>query len=1112
MKGILYQRRNSKSSQSGESNKIQSQDQSQKLNNIQQMNEQLQKLRQQYQQSNLKADQIAGSSNKKIQFQESPSKQDKISNNNNSPQSINSNKQIQNQVNLISAAPPSNMHSFKSLEQMPNTNQQQQEIKELQLKIQEYAQSNQMLIERNAILENDLLLQRSQNNILQHSNSHSNGVNSLNNTANSLNIDRQLQAALIEKLRLEEIIEFMKEENEKTLEELGIYKNKSDSLEKELKDTSQTFYQNQNQVQAFYSQNKKIEDQLKLSNIHFVNAQKKLSLLEKENKELNEKLNFLEQEKKKISQKWHAASQNRKQEEKLKQRVKELEVELNEKQSECEEFKKKYVSTNTELRVYKEGEFNYKDVVENKFKELKTKWQDEIRQKDELLKQNNELLSQLEQFSQELQNLQQKCEKLQDEKCDILQKNLQLQQQNEHLQILAVKKEINQDANQSIQLTRDELTKRLQQANQEITNLIKQNEESNQQILILQQDKHIMNKQIEEFLKQNEQLQDAINALLSENQQEQELLSHLTSKNIHGSGSKNHSTHQINVSMNQPKEQDQEFQQPGIEKQKDKKSIILESEEYQKLLQSVESVNDELAIDEIKQKIGIFIQYILDSTIQNKENGEIFICNSCKQSSQNYNSNNNNQKGFEKQYYEVKHLYDRLLIKYYNVQKKFQILEESGKMRQTGNLNSSFQINKNLVNQISPQEGSFEESQDQKSLGSAYKSGVFLINQQKKNAEINDSFESIKQVSSNQLNQNYNNQQQMNQPLSHQFQQQSDLRLRETNQQDDLQNINSHNYQSNSTLNKSYNFTSALNQTNTNLIQNILKNDFNIKETLSENSQKMLNTILNKFLNTQGLNSSQLLNQSQQYKNSKSFGNLNETNSTGRLINNSGIRGPYENNLITNQVKSGPPTRTLERSLLRRNKSKENYHLNNSSGNLNNTSHNTSNNAMLNQSVDTHQRRYQEIHLNNLFAQQNKNAAQNGQSNFASTPYTNILKQRKNSNSYNQVNGTPSSTGGGYQSIHQVNRSFDGSQQSGSKGSNSSYSKFIKRKTGQNYQINNNNNNMGSYSNNQSGAKNNVFTNHQQVSFMPTDQQGQLQNQNRLSEFQYHSVPQYRQF
>ncbi|EAR95513.2 hypothetical protein TTHERM_00079170 (macronuclear) [Tetrahymena thermophila SB210] len=1109
MKGILYQRRNSKSSQSGESNKIQSQEQPQKFNNIQQMNEQLQKLRQQYQQSNLKTDQIANSSNKKIQFQESPSKQDKI-NQNNSPYSINSNKQIQNQVNLISAAPPSNMQSFKSLEQMPATHQQQQEIKDLQQKIHEYAQSNQMLIERNAILENDLLLQRSQNNVLQHSNSHSNGVNSLNNTVNSINIDRQLQAALIEKLRLEEIIEFMKEENDKTLEELNIYKSKSDSLEKELKDTSQTVYQNQNQVQAFYSQNKKIEDQLKLSNIHFVNAQKKLSLLEKENKDLNEKLNFLEQEKKKISQKWHAASQNRKQEEKLKQRVKELEVELNEKSIECEEFKKKYVSTNTELRVYKEGEFNYKDVVENKFKELKTKWQEEIRQKDELLKQNNELLSQLEQFSQELQNLQQKCEKLQDEKCDIQQKSQSLQQQNEQLQILAVKKEISQGASQSVQLTRDELTKRLQQANQEITSLIKQNEESNQQILILQQDKHIMNKQIEEFLKQNEQLQDAINALLSENQQEQELLSHLTSKNIHGSGSKNHSTQQINVSMIQQKELDQEFQQSGIEKQKDKKAIILESEEYQKLIQSVESVNDETITEEIKQKIEIFVQYILFSATQNKDIGEIFVCNTCKQSCQNQNSNNN-QKGFEKQYYEIKHLYDRLLIKYYNVQKKFQILEESGKIRQTGNLNSSFQINKNLVNQISPQEGSFEELHEQKSLASAYKSGAFLINQQKKNAEINDSFESIKQISSNQLNQNYINHQQTDQPLplSYQIQQQSDLRLREANQQDDLQNINnSHNYHSNSTLNKSYNFTSALNSTNTNLIQNILKNDFNIKETLSENSQKMLNTILNKFLNTQGLNSSQLLNQSQQYKNSKSFGNLNETNSTGRLINNSGVRGTQENNQIINQVKSGPPTRTLERSLLRRNKSKENYHLNNSSGNLNNTSHNTSNNVMLNQSVDAHQRRYQEIHLNNLFAQQNKNAS-NGQTSYASTPYTNILKQRKNSNSYNQVNGTPSSTGGGYQSIHQLNRSFDGCQQSGSKGSNSSYSKFIKRKTGQNYQ---NNNNMSNYGNNQSGIKNNVFTNQQQVSFVPSDQQNYLQNQNKFNEFQYHSVPQYRQF
>lgn len=110
-----------------------------------------------------------------------------------------------------------------------------------------------MLIERNAILENDLLLQRNQNNVLIHSNSHSNGINSLNNTTNSLNLDRQLQAALIDKLRLEEIIEFMKEESEKILEEMNIYKQKSDQLEKELKDTSQTAFQNQNQVQAFFS-------------------------------------------------------------------------------------------------------------------------------------------------------------------------------------------------------------------------------------------------------------------------------------------------------------------------------------------------------------------------------------------------------------------------------------------------------------------------------------------------------------------------------------------------------------------------------------------------------------------------------------------------------------------------------------------------------------------------------------------------------------------------------------------------------------------------------------------------------------------------------------------
>ena len=63
-----------------------------------------------------------------------------------------------------------------------------------------------------------------------------------------------------------------------------------------------------------------------------------------------------------------------------------MEVELNNKCVECEEFKKKYASTNTELRVYKEGEFNYKDIIESKFKEIKEKWHEEIKQKDELLK------------------------------------------------------------------------------------------------------------------------------------------------------------------------------------------------------------------------------------------------------------------------------------------------------------------------------------------------------------------------------------------------------------------------------------------------------------------------------------------------------------------------------------------------------------------------------------------------------------------------------------------------------------------------------------------------------------------------------------------------------
>lgn len=65
----------------------------------------------------------------------------------------------------------------------------------------------------------------------------------------------------------------------------------------------------------------------------------------------------------------------------MKQRIKELENELGEKSSESEDFKKKYVSTNTELKVYKEGELNIKDVVETRFKEWKDKWQYEVSQK-----------------------------------------------------------------------------------------------------------------------------------------------------------------------------------------------------------------------------------------------------------------------------------------------------------------------------------------------------------------------------------------------------------------------------------------------------------------------------------------------------------------------------------------------------------------------------------------------------------------------------------------------------------------------------------------------------------------------------------------------------------
>lgn len=67
-----------------------------------------------------------------------------------------------------------------------------------------------------------------------------------------------------------------------------------------------------------------------------------------------------------VSAKWAAASSKLKGEERLRERVRELEIELASRDAECEDFKRKYVNSHTELRVFKESEGNYKEMLETK--------------------------------------------------------------------------------------------------------------------------------------------------------------------------------------------------------------------------------------------------------------------------------------------------------------------------------------------------------------------------------------------------------------------------------------------------------------------------------------------------------------------------------------------------------------------------------------------------------------------------------------------------------------------------------------------------------------------------------------------------------------------------
>lgn len=276
-------------------------------------------------------------------------------------------------------------------------------------------------------------------------------------------IPRNHERLELENLKLLENIHYLEELYENSLQEKEKIKKiilEKDEIIKQNRTKEDIFNK---ELQMLQQNNKKLVEQLKISNENFTTANQKATFHEKENKLLNEKLNNINKDRRSLSIKWQKASEKNKKENELNEKIKKLESTIVQKNKESTEYREKYVNASLELRVLRESQQLYKEKVENQInqiskKDLKTTDIESIPKKEEfetkippkleeLLKENGELFKNLNDCMFSLQISQEKISFLEEK----------LNKSNIEIEILKKKGEVLNDENEKLYVSYSQL-------------------------------------------------------------------------------------------------------------------------------------------------------------------------------------------------------------------------------------------------------------------------------------------------------------------------------------------------------------------------------------------------------------------------------------------------------------------------------------------------------------------------------------------------------------------------------------------------------------------------------------------------------------------------------
>lgn len=275
-------------------------------------------------------------------------------------------------------------------------------------------------------------------------------------------IPRNNERLELENLKLLENIHYLEEIYENSLQE-------KEKIKKIISEKEEIIKQNRTkedilnkELQILQQNNKKLMEQLRISNENFTTANQKASFHEKENKILNEKLNTIDKDRRSLSIKWQKASEKNKKESELYEKNKKLESMLAQKSKESTEYREKYVNVSLELRVLRESQQLYKEKVENQINQINkkdSKTAESIPKKEieipskispkveELLKENGELFKNLNDCMLSLQISQEKISFLEEK----------LNKSNIEIDILKKKGEVLNDENEKLYVSYSQL-------------------------------------------------------------------------------------------------------------------------------------------------------------------------------------------------------------------------------------------------------------------------------------------------------------------------------------------------------------------------------------------------------------------------------------------------------------------------------------------------------------------------------------------------------------------------------------------------------------------------------------------------------------------------------